>query len=150
MADRFLQEHVPIPENWKEKEVWFNVSSLGKLKTLEYRILRKLREKLKFFIRLKKKDDNQENNMQDQKKMEEKYGSFEKEVMKLVKDKEKQLSKPIEYFFCAAIVAFEYAFKNRKNQRNLTLLSEHYLDFLSIIFWSMEKREIVNHKMMDD
>ena len=65
-----MQEHVPIPVNWKEKEVWWNVSSLGKLKTLEYRILRKLREKLKFFVRQKKKEDNQENNANDQKKME--------------------------------------------------------------------------------
>jgi len=56
VSDRFLQEHVPIPVDWKEKEVWWNVSSLGKVKTLEYRILRKLREKLKFFIRLKKKE----------------------------------------------------------------------------------------------
>ena len=76
------------------------------MKTLEYRILRKLREKLKFFTRSKKKEDNYENNLQDQKKMEEKYGSFEKEVMHLVKDKKNQLSKPIEYFFCAAIIAF--------------------------------------------
>jgi hypothetical protein len=34
---------VPIPENWEEREAWWNVSGLGKLKTLEYRILRKLR-----------------------------------------------------------------------------------------------------------
>jgi hypothetical protein len=60
---------VPIPLEWKEKEVWWNVSSLGKLKTLEYRILRKLREKLKFFIRLKKKEENQDNNQLEQKKM---------------------------------------------------------------------------------
>lgn len=65
--------------------------------------------------------------------MEEKYGSFEREVYSLIKDKE--LSKPVEYFFCAAIIAFDYVYKNRKNQRNLTLLSEHYLDFLSVIFW---------------
>jgi hypothetical protein len=30
------------------------MSSLGKMKTLEYRILRKLREKLKFWTRVKK------------------------------------------------------------------------------------------------
>jgi hypothetical protein len=128
---------VPIPVEWKEKEVWWNVSSLGKLKTLEYRILRKLGEKLKFFIRLKKKEENQENNYQEQKKMEEKYGSFERETFGLVKDRQKQLSKPLEYFFCAAIIAFDYTFKNRKNQRNLALMSEHYLDFLSVILWSI-------------
>jgi hypothetical protein len=60
---------VPIPANWKEKDVWFNVSSLGKMKTLEYRILRKLREKLKFFTRSKKGEDNKEKNQNDQKKM---------------------------------------------------------------------------------
>ena len=141
MTDRYLQEHVPVPIDWQEQEVWWNVSSLGKLKTLEYRILRKLREKLKFFIRLKKKEDNQETIQQEQKKMEEKYGSFEKETLNLVKDKQKELSKPLEYFFCAAIVAFDYAFKNRKNQRNLTLMSEHYLDFLSVIFWSIENKK---------
>lgn len=69
VSDRYLQDNVPIPANWKEKEVWFNVASLGKLKTLEYRILRKLREKLKFFTRLKKREDNKEVNNQDQKKM---------------------------------------------------------------------------------
>jgi len=47
---------VPIPENWETKDVWEHVSSLGKLKTIEYRILRKLREKLKYFLRLKPKE----------------------------------------------------------------------------------------------
>lgn len=42
MHDRF-----PIPD--KCDPVTLKVSSLGKLKTLQYRILRKLREKLKFF-----------------------------------------------------------------------------------------------------
>lgn len=39
------------------------------MKTLEYRILRKLREKLKFFTRSKKGEDNKEKNQNDQKKM---------------------------------------------------------------------------------
>lgn len=82
--------------------------------------------------------------------MEEKYGSFEKEVFRLVKDRQKDLSKPLEYFFCAAIIAFEYAFNNRKNQRNLTLMSEHYLDFLSVIFWAIENKKQVTPAMMND
>lgn len=82
--------------------------------------------------------------------MEEKYGSFEKEVFQLVKGKKNQLSKPIEYFFCAAIVAFEYAFKQRKSQRNLTLMSERYLDFLSVVFWSIEEHKMVTPAMMED
>lgn len=55
ISDRYLQNTVPIPEKWEEQESWVHVSSLGKLKTIEYRIFRKLREKLKFFTRLKKK-----------------------------------------------------------------------------------------------
>jgi hypothetical protein len=43
VSDRYLQASVPIPEDWATRETSFNVSSLGKLKTLEYRILRKLR-----------------------------------------------------------------------------------------------------------
>ena len=69
---------------------------------------------------------------------------------RLVKGKEKELSKPVEYFFCAAIVAFEYAFKQRKYQRNLELLSEHYLDFISIILWSIENKKEVTHHLMHD
>jgi len=46
--ERKLEERFPIPE--KCNPVTLKVSSLGKLKTLEYRILRKLREKLKHFV----------------------------------------------------------------------------------------------------
>lgn len=78
VSDRYLQNNVHIPTNWQDRPVWWNVCSLGKLKTLEYRILRKLREKLKFFTRLKNKEDNREKNENEQKKLEERYGSFEK------------------------------------------------------------------------
>jgi hypothetical protein len=80
--------------------------------------------------------------------LEERYGSFEKEVHQLVKGK--SLSKPLEYYFCAAIIAFEYVFKNRKNQRNLALLSDHYLDFLSVIFWAIEYKKEVTAALMAD
>lgn len=80
--------------------------------------------------------------------MEEKYGSFQREVYRLVKDKE--LSKPLQYFFCAAIIAFEYAFKNRKSPRNLALITEHYLDFLSVIFWCIEHKKEVTPALMAD
>jgi|JI61114C2RNA_FD_contig_41_2842198_length_1718_multi_4_in_0_out_0_2 hypothetical protein len=49
------------------------------MKTLEYRILRKLREKLKFFTRFKHGgNENEDKKLSDVKKFEEKYGSFEK------------------------------------------------------------------------
>ena len=54
------------------------------------------------------------------------------------------LSKPHLYFFCVAIMGFEYMFAHCKNERNLPLLNEHYLDFLGVIFWCIEdKREIL-------
>lgn len=64
--------------------------------------------------------------------------------------KNEQLSKPIEYYFCAAIIAFDYCFKHRKNQRNLEVLSKYYLDFISIIFWSIEERKEVTPAIMND
>lgn len=64
--------------------------------------------------------------------------------------KGKTLSKPLEYYFCAAIIAFEYVFKNRKNQRNLALLADHYLDFLSVIFWCIENKREVTVALMND
>lgn len=144
-----MQNSVPIPVDWATRETSFNVSSLGKLKTLEYRILRKLREKLKYYTRVKKGGEESKDKAQnDQKKLEERYGSFEKEVNQLVKGK--TLSKPLEYYFCAAIIAFEYVFKNRKNQRNLETLSEHYLDFLSVIFWCIEYKKEVTTALMND
>jgi hypothetical protein len=69
-------------------------------------------------------------------------------VHQLVKGK--TLTKPLEYYFSAAIIAFEYVFKNRKNQRNLALLSDHYLDFLSVIFWAIENKREVTVALMND
>ena len=70
VSDRYLQKSVPIPADWEKREVSWNVASLGKLKTLEYRILRKLREKLKFWTRVKKgAEGNAEKNQNDQKKL---------------------------------------------------------------------------------
>ena len=134
-----MQGTVPIPNNWEEKEVWTKVSSLGKLKTLEYRILRKLREKLKYFVREKKGgEETKEKKEKDFKKFQEKYGSFEKEVFQLLKHE--KLSKPIEYYFCAGLLAFEYAYKHKKSKKAMELLSDYYLDFLSVVFWCIENK----------
>lgn len=70
ISDRYLHETVPIPPNWETQDVWEHVSSLGKLKTIEYRLLRKLREKLKFFLRLKSKEETAESKQKDFKKFQ--------------------------------------------------------------------------------
>lgn len=64
--------------------------------------------------------------------------------------KKQELTKPLNYYFCAAIVAFDYVFKHRKNQRNLQLLSEHYLDFISLVFWSIENKRELTPALMND
>jgi len=70
VSDRYLQASVPIPPDWQQRETSFNVASLGKLKTLEYRILRKLREKLKFYTRVKKGgEESKEKSQNEQKKL---------------------------------------------------------------------------------
>ena len=148
ISDRYMQKTVAIPDNWETQDSWWHVSSLGKLKTLEYRILRKLREKLKFFTRIKSKEDTGENKEADFKKFQEKYGSFEKETYELLKNE--KLSKPIEYYFCIALLAFEYTFKNRKSSKAIALLLDHYLDFLSVIFWCVENNHPVQEEYMRD
>lgn len=77
----------------------------------------------------------------DFKKMQEKYGSFEKEVYELLHNQ--KLSKPIEYYFCAALLAFSYANTHKKSSKAMALMTEHYLDFLSVIFWCIENKHEV-------
>ncbi len=60
------------------------------------------------------------------------------------------LSKPIEYYFAIALVAFEYVFKNRKSTKNLEVLCDHYLDFLSVIFYCVENKKEVTPNIMND
>lgn len=64
--------------------------------------------------------------------------------------KGEKLSKPIEYYFCIALFAFEYVFKNRKAHKNLDLLNEHYLDFVSVIFWCVENKKEVTPDIMTE
>jgi len=64
--------------------------------------------------------------------------------------KGEKLSKPIEYYFCIALIAFDYVFKNRKSHKNLELLDDHYLDFLSVVFWCVENKKEVTPALMAD
>ncbi len=49
-----------------------------------------------------------------------------------------------------SLIAFDYVFKNRKSSKNLELLNDHYLDFLSILFWSVENKKEFTPALMNE
>jgi len=88
--------------------------SLAKLKTLEYRLYRKLREKLKHFKPEKSVDDV--------------LRIYKKEVRDLIEGQE--LPRPLDFYFEVASVALAFIARNPKAQDKL---QEHYIDFLDKI-----------------
>ena len=47
-------------------------------------------------------------------------------------------------------MAFDYVFKNRKSSKNCELLNDHFLDFLSVIFWCVENKKEVTPAAMTE
>ena len=44
----------------------------------------------------------------------------------------------------------EYALKHHKSSRAMATLNDHYLDFLSVIFWCIENKQPVTENLMKD
>ncbi len=57
---------------------------------------------------------------------------------------------PIEYYFCIGLETFDYVFKNTKLSKNLELLNKHFLEFLSVIFWCVEKKKEVTQGIITE
>jgi len=93
------------------------ILSLCKLKTLEYRLFRKLREKLKTLLAKEKTVDNQ---------ME----AYKKEVKQLCS--EYNPPRPLEYYFEVAKLAFDFVDSVRESSKQLGL-GNRFLQFLTII-----------------
>lgn len=111
----------------------FRVASLTKLKTLEYRIWRKLREKLKRFyahIHQKKNEDLK-------KEFNSLYARYERETVELVGHC--KLQKPLEYYFLVGLRAFEYGAKFAKTEGAFELPLSAYIDFLNIHMHCVER-----------
>jgi len=93
------------------------ILSLCKLKTLEYRIYRKLREKLKNLIAKELTVEKQMEN-------------FKKETHQLCK--EYLPPRPLDYYFKIAKLAFEFLDSHREDGRKLGL-GNRFLQFLNIV-----------------
>jgi len=104
--------------------------SLSKLKTLEYRLLRKLREKLKSHLDAVSSGRNSN-----------KYNQFTRESQDLIG--EHDLPKPLEYYFTVAKIAFDYA---SKNVENVDYIRERYIDFLEDVLKSQKEVEDIDFK----
>lgn len=73
------------------------VLSLAKLKTLEYRLFRKMREKLRNFYNSAKKENTQIQHLSKY-KFDEIAKKFHKEASELLENGQNQLPKPLEYY----------------------------------------------------
>lgn len=109
-----------VDSNGKEE-----VLSLSKLKTLEYRIYRKLREKLKRFINQPGKK---------YKPWAEFYKAFQSETKDLCLENQPPL--PLSYYFKVAQKAFEFA---ENHFKDCHLVHEQYITFLSLLMYHMSK-----------
>lgn len=93
------------------------ILSLCKLKTLEYRLFRKMREKLKNLIKNNKSSATT-------------CSAFVKEVNQLCSDH--RPPRQLDYYFTLARSAFEFAEKNTNFASKLDI-GERYIDFLKIV-----------------
>ena len=93
------------------------VLSLAKLKTLEYRLFRKMREKLRGFYPLK--DQEQTRSKQ------EVIKKFKREAQELAEEQE--LPRPLEYYIQLFTVAFDFLDANRA--AHVQLLHDEYVTF---------------------
>lgn len=97
--------------------------SLAKLKTLEYRLYRKLREKLKHFS--------------DNKSVDDVLRTYKREVRELIEGQE--LPRPLDFYYEVASVALTFISRNPTAQDKL---QDHYIDFLDKIIAGVQDGSI--------
>ena len=93
------------------------VLSLAKLKTLEYRLFRKMREKLRGFYPLKDQEQTRSKH--------EVIKKFKREAQELAEEQE--LPRPLEYYIQLFTLAFDFLDSNRA--KNVQLLHDEYVTF---------------------
>jgi hypothetical protein len=98
---------------------------LCKTKTLEYRILRKLREKLKTLLN------------QDSKDSDKIYAKFVSEVNSLCKNN--LPFKPLDHFYTIAKTAFDFV--KTRNKLEIEIIAARYISFLDLVKKSIDTNE---------
>ena len=116
--------------------------SLSKLKTLEYRIYRKLREKLRSVVRQPNKNSKSRYNPPEPSKI---FSKFVRETEDLCK--ENQPPYPLGYYFYVGKKAFEYVKEYPKDSH---LIHEKYITFLSALLHCVDKGEKLQPKLLRD
>ncbi|KRX03494.1 hypothetical protein PPERSA_02873 [Pseudocohnilembus persalinus] len=112
----------------KDANIDDKVLSLCKLKTLEYRFYRKLREKLRNFINFKNKKNS--------KSKEELILKFKAECIDLLQNNKS--SRPIEYYLKVAQVAFDFV---ENYYSDSDLVHEQYITFLSTLHYCIDTNQ---------
>jgi hypothetical protein len=103
----------------KDKNGASKVLSLSKLKTLEYRLFRKMREKLRNFFNLKDYDAH------DFDGFTRKFKQFKSEAKEL--SDEHELPRPLEYYF--GVFEYAYSFIAQDPETRVQLLHAAYVTF---------------------
>jgi hypothetical protein len=103
--------------------------ALGKLKTLEYRIFRKLREKLK--------------SLKGQSNYTKTFHAFEEQVQELVQGH--SLPKPLKHYMDIALAAFELIAQSPHKAKDLGM---HYVDFLEELLTSPPSKAANSHSLV--
>lgn len=110
-----------------------HVLSLAKLKTLEYRLFRKMREKLRGFYSTAKNEILDINNLSHA-KFEEKVRSFKKESEEFLEDGQNSLPEPLEYYVNVFKSAWDFIKQDRTQVHVLhneyVTFSENLLEFI--------------------
>lgn len=101
-----------------------NVLSLAKLKTLEYRVFRKMREKLRGFYARQKKAGNIE--VQDRQEFNKLVQKFDKECKEFLEGGQNQLPQPLEYYVHVFTRSYDFI---QENNNELDNLHNRYVTF---------------------
>lgn len=113
--------------------------SLCKLKTIEYRIYRKLREKLRSYL-----------NLLEERKKSKGVASFDNIFRKFKNEVEElcESQKPpskLSYYYRIASAAFEFS---QKYPEDTKLIHERYLTFLSCLLWAVDNERVLTPHLL--
>lgn len=125
----------PIEEDAEGSVIYFEgkwndkveILSLCKLKTLEYRLYRKLREKVKPLMLDEKPNSSKKKKIRTP---ADQLNNYQKEVEHLCR--EYKPPKPLEHYYEIAKLAFDFVSANKETARKLGI-NHRYLDFLKVI-----------------
>lgn len=116
--------------------------SLAKLKTLEYRLFRKMREKLRNFYTLEKGHSDKSYG-----RFQEITKRFVRESKQLMDDGQSDLPKPLDYYKNIFSCAFDFI---EKNPKQIKVLHQEYVTFSENLLNYIGKMNATSKEKIDN